>query len=1192
MSNAEQALSGVVGGVIGFFIGGPAGAVTGFQIGLTAGAALFPADLPPVIGPRLEDFEQIQSDPGAPVMIGFGRFAVPGFRMYLGPGNTTSATEELGGKGPPSQDVTTYTSTQTLALGLCEGVIDGISRVWENGKLVYDARPRLETEDGFADSPFIEDDYNILFDEWSTIRVAAQFSDIDWVSLGYLSGMPLTAKGEDIITQYWSTVRVAALFSDIDWTSLGFISFEDRVQLNAEYEETFVLYLGDELQEADPTIELEQGVGNVPGFRGLAYLVYPNRVVKPEQGNRHPVFKVEVSTSSMFAVVSKPTRVVFYENDTWTVPADVHKIELMMVGGGAGTDVAARLPGDPAAGGGGGGEVVYYGDRQPAARAKRGGSLTVTPADVLTISVGAGGVQEGGQTDITIDAVVYIAQGGGLWGSDRPTGAGGWGNHIDSVATFIPPVFTVSADTQGYGGTVVIGPDGVPIRYGYGGPGLTYGEYIFATHLGGTDPGWTTGGAGGGGGGAGTGGAGATVGTLRGLRGGDGGQGVYMGKWFGTDLGEFGWFGAGGGGGGIYDYAETAILRQFRASFGEGGLGGGLPRSPYSIDGLPASPIDASDNIDDDTFKGTGGGGSGGLSSADACKGRSGILVINYRVIPSDGGTPFEPVPLSVIVTALAARAGLTDLDVDDLEDILVDGYVITRESTARAAIEPLRMLGLFDIVERGPTLRFPTRGKSPVVTFAADDLGVFESGQRPSASVTVRKSQDVELPRQLRIQYSSIERDYERGEQLSPSRIGTVGVNEVTVQCPIIMSDSLAAQVAEVLWRNAWVMRWSYEFSVDQSFKRLEGGDVVLCPVDSRLTRMRIIQIDESPVVRKMSAVRDDDGAYVSTAIADSVVRPPSAIDKVSLADSVILDIPALRDTDDDAGFYVAAYRAGDGNTWPGSRFAKSSDGGSVYETAAIESTEAITGNIIAATTDGDSLTFDDDAVYDVTLISGTLESRTDEALFAGANSAAVGGTGRWQIMQFGNAELIAPKTYRLTHLLLGRRGTELLIPSVLPGDSFVLVSGPGIYRVSLENAEIGRAQLYRTVANGFSVETATPVEFTATGAALKPFSPVNVVAVLDTGDLIVTWDRRDRLGQTLPSGVLVAMSESVEAYEIDVIDTTSDAVVRTLTSSTQTVTYTAAMQSTDLLAAADAAFVVYQMSSVVGRGAPGYSD
>ncbi len=232
MSNTNQLLSTVAGGVIGFFVGGPAGALRGAQIGFLAGSALFPGELPAQRGPRLEDFETLHADPGSPVAIVFGTAAVSGFRLYIGPATEIEATEEVGGKGGPTQEVTTYHYLQTLAIGLCEGPISGVRRIWENGKLVYDVRPQLDGE------------------------------------------------------------------SDDDYAA--------RLEMSERYEGTFVLYLGTEDQLPDPTLELEQGAGNVPAFRGLAYIVYPNRELRKDQAERHPAFKIEVVGRGELVLTSQP----------------------------------------------------------------------------------------------------------------------------------------------------------------------------------------------------------------------------------------------------------------------------------------------------------------------------------------------------------------------------------------------------------------------------------------------------------------------------------------------------------------------------------------------------------------------------------------------------------------------------------------------------------------------------------------------------------------------------------------------------------------------------------------------------------------------------------------------------------------------------------------------------------------------
>ncbi|PZM88472.1 MAG: hypothetical protein DIU79_16815, partial [Actinobacteria bacterium] len=227
-------------------------------------------------------------------------------------------------------------------------------------------------------------------------------------------------------------------------------------------------------------------------------------------------------------------------------------------------------------------------------------------------------------------------------------------------------------------------------------------------------------------------------------------------------------------------------------------------------------------------------------------------------------------IALADIVAHICLRAGLSpaDYDVSDLEGIEIQGYVITRSVTARAALEPLRMVGLFDIVESDGKLKFVRRGGAAVATLTAEDLGAHVVGRdddRRQPAVVTRKLQDVELPRQIRLRFPSYDRDYEMGEQLSPVRMDTASVNDVTVEVPVVLTDDRAAKIAEIMFREAWASRWTYQFALDLGWHRLEPGDAVLLPVSGRVQRVRIVTIaDEALVVRRVEAVRDDDGSYV----------------------------------------------------------------------------------------------------------------------------------------------------------------------------------------------------------------------------------------------------------------------------------------------------------------------------------------
>lgn len=144
MSTGGQAIGGVVGAVAGFFIGGgPTGALYGAQVGIMAGGYLDPPKGPTVNGPRLNDLTVQTSTYGAVIPRVYGMVTVNGNVIWL-KGNalteTITKTKSKGGKGGGSKSTTlTYTYSASFAVGLCQGPIVGVRRIWIGPDLIYDA---------------------------------------------------------------------------------------------------------------------------------------------------------------------------------------------------------------------------------------------------------------------------------------------------------------------------------------------------------------------------------------------------------------------------------------------------------------------------------------------------------------------------------------------------------------------------------------------------------------------------------------------------------------------------------------------------------------------------------------------------------------------------------------------------------------------------------------------------------------------------------------------------------------------------------------------------------------------------------------------------------------------------------------------------------------------------------------------
>jgi hypothetical protein len=143
-----------VGSVVGGFLGGPIGAAIGGVIGGSVGSVVDQSLVSGAaggggrgrkisVGPRLKDLDGISATEGAPIPRLYGRARLGGQVIWatrLEEEAVYSATRARGGKSvgskpKPSIDVS-YRYSVNVAIGLCEGPIAFVRRVWADGKLI------------------------------------------------------------------------------------------------------------------------------------------------------------------------------------------------------------------------------------------------------------------------------------------------------------------------------------------------------------------------------------------------------------------------------------------------------------------------------------------------------------------------------------------------------------------------------------------------------------------------------------------------------------------------------------------------------------------------------------------------------------------------------------------------------------------------------------------------------------------------------------------------------------------------------------------------------------------------------------------------------------------------------------------------------------------------------------------------
>lgn len=545
------------------------------------------------------------------------------------------------------------------------------------------------------------------------------------------------------------------------------------------------------------------------------------------------------------------------------------------------------------------------------------------------------------------------------------------------------------------------------------------------------------------------------------------------------------------------------------------------------------------------------------------------------------------------VVADLCERAGLAagEIDVSDLSGTDLDGYVIGQRGAVRRMIEPLMGCYFFDGVESDDTVKFVARGGASAVTVSDDDLGAHDGAiDVPVDLVQWERRHEMELPVEVNLVYFGRDNQYQVSQQRS-RRLTTEAKQTVTLNVGVVLSDDHARQIVDTMMFSAWLEREGFEFSTGRKFAKYEPGDVITLDAAGVETLVRIKNKDDGANgVIRWKAAAEDASVYSQSSTG---VAGQAANDAVALpvpTELVPLDIPLLRDIDDNFGFYLAAAGYADG--WSGMQLYQSRNDGASYSALANALLLAAT-TMGRATTALGSLTagrqdvFDEGNSVTVVLSAGTLETLTRAELFDAGNYAALGTESGWEILQFRDATLTDTDTYLLTGFLRGRLGTEGFMASHAIGDTFVLLTAELIRTITLGAADLNRELLYKPVSVGNTLAATPPQVFASAAVRKKPLAPVHVAGGRDAdGNISLRWKRRSRYAAPLIDGADAPLGETTERYQVDILDGAT--VKRTLTVTENTTDYTAAQLAEDFGSPTPATVdvAVYQVSDEFGRG------
>ena len=506
---------------------------------------------------------------------------------------------------------------------------------------------------------------------------------------------------------------------------------------------------------------------------------------------------------------------------------------------------------------------------------------------------------------------------------------------------------------------------------------------------------------------------------------------------------------------------------------------------------------------------------------------------------------------LGGVLAELCSDAGVDDVEVDDVYG-LVRGYALDGNETSRAAIQPLLMAYGVDAIERDGSVVFKSRTGQVDRILDEDDLADGEAG----VLVSRMRAPEAEISGRVRLGFVEADGDYEiRGTEAIFPGDASIGVSRNEV--PLALSSGEARGIVERWLAEARVARDGASFAVPPS-SQVDAGDIV--EIDGETYRVDRV---EAAGLRQVDAVRVERGLYRS-AVTEDTLATPGAVSAPLPVWATMMDLPLISGTEvPDAPWIVASARDG----WPGAVSVYSSlDGQSwTYETEL--SRRAVMGRTetdLAAATPG---LWQPGPQVRVNLVHGALGSIDAATVLAGGNVGAISnGSGLWEVLQFRDADLIAPNTWELGHLLRGQQGTEVDMANVWSAGATFVAFDAAPVQVEIVSALRGVNRTYRVGPASKPVDHASYVEFNhaATAVGLRPYAPAHVRAVRDgAGGHSVRWIRRSRVDGDNWDLTDVPLGEVSERYFVRVLE--GGVVRREETLSTANFEYDAAKQSAD---------------------------
>ena len=483
------------------------------------------------------------------------------------------------------------------------------------------------------------------------------------------------------------------------------------------------------------------------------------------------------------------------------------------------------------------------------------------------------------------------------------------------------------------------------------------------------------------------------------------------------------------------------------------------------------------------------------------------IPFLSFELVADDA-----PIAADMILNELGAGA-LSAACAEPIQGYAADG------ATLRAATEPLVRLFSLSAWDDGTQVRLSDEAK--LRSIQPESLGA-QAGLTGGPTFSRASIARTSLPTALHILYADPARDHQPGMQTADLMSG-VGADQIDLPAA---TDAATAQ--QWAWKALLAERAAQSkiiISLPWADLPTMGGGLVNMPGLSSPWQISAVAFEAMRIRLTLVPARIT-AARPAVADAGRALTTPDRVHgptRLMVADVPWLD-PGLTQR---PNILVAA--AGPSPGWRKAGLMQSANGGTSWTEIGETAPSAVMGQTEGRLGGASPASFDRQSTLIVALMHDEMSLSTvdEDALLAGRNLMLVGR----ELLQFGQAERIAPARYRLSHLLRGRRGTEAEIDRHDADEPILLIDRSTL--ISLENVpDSGRIDI---LASGVGDHDPATAGCEIHAIAVRPLSPVHLRAErLTDGAVFLRWIRRSREGWSWPDGIEIPLGEEREVYRL----------------------------------------------------------